>query len=208
MEKHGNIYFLALIAVSISAMTVLVFWSVRTTKVGIPETVGLASEVTTVDLAEATKEEILSPDGKYTLVMENKSAGEGRVLQTFIITPESEEFLQIFSKDVPKNDLIVVPFNTFSPDNRYVFLRSSELGNDEFLVIRTDGKNIKGDAQTVEIIDLFNQKYPDFEVTDVTGWGGMNLIVVNTDLKEGGVGPSFWFDLSNHSFIRLGSRFN
>ena len=64
------------------------------------------------------------------------------------------------------------------------------------------------ETPTIEFAELFESKYPEYKITAVTGWGGLNLIVINTDKIDGGTGPSFWFDLSGHSFIRLSNRFN
>jgi hypothetical protein len=59
-----------------------------------------------------------------------------------------------------------------------------------------------------EITELFIAKFPDYKITDVTGWGGVNLIIFNTEKASGGTGPSFWFEVPGGGFIRLSTKFN
>ena len=78
----------------------------------------------------------------------------------------------------------------------------------EYIVLRTDGKDMKDGKNYVEITKLFYEKYDDFVISDVTGWGGEGLIVLNSKSPDGETGPSFWFDLSGFGFIRLSTIFN
>lgn len=187
----------------------LVMLSAQKTRSAVPETTGHASEVLETDLSEDdSKVSILAPDGSMTLIVENKRSGEDTINQKFSIMSEDDQTVEIYSFDSLKDQLVSVPYNTFSPDNKFIFLKTITPSGNEYIVMRTDGKFILEESKTVAVIESFNQKFQNLVVTDVTGWGGKNLIVVNTDLKEQGVGPSFWFDVSNLSFIRLASRFN
>lgn len=133
--------------------------------------------------------DIKSPDGKDTLNVKEEKNKEN-ITYTFTTSK------QIFTKTVPTGTVISVPFNTFSPDNKYIFLQE---GNTYFVPLKDE---------ILDINALFLEKHPEYKITDVTGWGGMTLIVVNTDKVSGGQGPSFWFDVTNQSFIRLSTRFN
>lgn len=140
-----------------------------------------------------------SPDGKMSLTM--KEEGTDNVLYTFLLKDEAAGTVkQIFSKTASDGAALVVPLNTFSPDNKYVFLKETYGGKNSYI--------LPLNGEEVNFSDLFANKYEDFVITDVTGWGGMNLIVINTDKAEGGTGPSFWFDVTTKSFIRLNNRFN
>ena len=74
-------------------------------------------------------------------------------------------------------------------------------------MLTVSGKPIIPETQTIEFTKLFESEYPEYIITEVTGWGGINLIVFNTDKVEGGIGPSFWYDVASRSFIRLSNRF-
>jgi hypothetical protein len=155
-----------------------------------------------------TEEDIVSPDTKATLRVKNKENTNGTIHQTFSFFTEKDTTpLIILEQDSSKDSLVTVPFNTFSPNNKYVFLKV-ESTHPSHLVLRTDSENIAKDIKYADIEDRFYAQHPEFVITDVTGWGGYTLIVVNTNDREGKIGPSWWFDASSLSFIRLSTRFN
>jgi hypothetical protein len=175
----------------------------------IPVTTDLAYYADTEIPLEDVSVDIISPDEKSTLTVKKSGEVEGVITQTFYIKSEGDETsVKIFERESKSDNLISVPENTFSPNNKYIFLKYEDSGKTRYIVLRTDGEELKEGSQTVEIESLFSEKHPDYRITDVTGWGGYTLIVVNTNTVDGKTGPSWWFDLSNFSFIRLSSRFN
>ncbi len=208
MEKRRNISILTFILATTLVTAGLVFWSSFRIKESTPLKESFASSTLEQITQSETKEDVLSPNGKMTLTVKNVRKTD-IISQIFFTTTDTNETpVQIYSADSSSGRTILIPYNTFSPDNKYVFLKTGTSDKPEYLVLRTDGKNIQDDDKGVEITKLFYEKYPELIITDVTGWGGIGLIVVNADYKEGKVGPSFWFDLSNFSFIKLSTRFN
>ena len=163
-------------------------------------------------LAQSEKEtpdtEVTSPDGKWKAVLKEDEIESGKSYKLFIKNLEDETQKQVFFETLPKSASLVVPPNTFSSDNKFVFLVETDGSSKTYLVLRSSGDDLLQDMKVVEVSSLFYAKYTDFVITDVTGWAGPTLLIVNTDKAEGGIGPSFWFDLSNHSFTRLTTRFN
>lgn len=150
----------------------------------------------------------ISPDGKFALTMKEEK-GEVVIKYTFLVTDsESNIKSQIFTKTVSSDGKMSIPTNTFSPDKKYVLLKEEDMGITTFWVLKTSGEAITEDSQALDISSLFMAKYTDYVVTDMTGWGGINLVVINTDKIGGGVGPSFWFDVPYKNFIQLSNRFN
>ncbi|HKB88864.1 MAG TPA: hypothetical protein VKC53_04450 [Patescibacteria group bacterium] len=150
---------------------------------------------------------VVASDGKMSLTMREEK-GKETTTYTFVAKNESiGSENQIYSKTVPLGTVFSIPLNTFSPDDKYLFLKETSASGDTYLAMTSSGALIK-DAQTLDISSLFTAKYDSYKITDVTGWGGMTLIVVNTDKTDGGVGPSFWFDVTSKGFIRLSNRFN
>lgn len=141
-----------------------------------------------------------SPDGKIYLTSKKEKTENGtRYTYLFSTSPDGEK-TQIFEKEVPAETTISVPFNTFSPDNKYIFLKESTSEKTTYFVV-AGGKEL-------DISSAFEAKYKDYKITDVTGWGGPSLVVVNADKASGGQGPSFWFEVGNGGFIQLSNRFN
>ena len=209
MGKHYKILLTILITFGLFLAAGLVFGGSLKLKKEIPIKTNLSYDVKAEIPLKDEKVDFISPDGKAILTVKRGREVNGIITQTFYISTEKDENpVKFFEKESSPESLISVPDNTFSPDNKYIFLKYDELGTIRYIVLRTDGEDIKKDGKTVEIVGLFNEKYQDFVITDVTGWGSYSLIVVNTDTLDGKTGPSWWFDLSNFSFIRLSSRFN
>lgn len=158
------------------------------------------SPIVTPNPSNITK--ITSPDGKMILTVKEKKTDSGNIWTLSI------EGKDILSKNLPVGTTLSVPFNTFSPDNKYIFLKENSSGGDSYLVLSTGGVSLTKEGQILEFVSLFAQKHSEYKITEATGWGGMNLIVFNTEKTNGGAGPSFWFEVPTHSFIQLSSKFN
>jgi len=115
---------------------------------------------------------------------------------------------EIYSVNLPSGDTLSIPLNTFSPDDKYVFLKQTGTDGLSYFALTVSGEPITKDSQTADFSSQFAAKYQNYKITDATGWGGMNLIVFNTDKSTGGQGPSFWYDVPSHSIIQLSTRFN
>ncbi len=149
-----------------------------------------------------------SPDGKMSLTMK-QDKGRDSVTYTFLVTGESNGLQkQIFTKTVPTGTVLSIPYNSFSPDNKYVFLKETDPNQTSYFVMTVSGDPVAKDVQFFDISSLFMNKYSDYKITDVTGWGDPALVIINTDKKDGGTGPSFWFEVPSQSFIQLSQRFN
>ena len=153
----------------------------------------------TVNAQEPRLTTVGSPDGKMSLIM--KENGNDSIFYTFLLKDEEKgTSKQIFTKTASVGAVLTVPFNTFSPDNKYVFIKEAYAGKNSYI--------LPLNGEEINFSELFANKYEDYVITDVTGWGGVNLIVINTDKVGGGTGPSFWFDVTTKSFIRLANRFD
>ncbi len=150
--------------------------------------------------------EVVAPDGKLTLTMKlTKTQTPTYTLSvTDNVTGSQKE---IFSKPSSGN-VLSIPFNTFSPDDKYVFLKEETGSTASYFVLSSSGTPFGEGVATLDISSPFVAKYTNYKITDVTGWGGTGLVVVNTDKTDGTVGPSFWYSVSGHSFIQLSNRFN
>ena len=153
------------------------------------------------------KDDMDSPDGTMTLSMESQQT-DREIKYSFFTSVKSESDRQlIFEKeiDVPKN--LSIPYNTWSPDNKFLFLKQTSPFQIDYFVFFADGKDFSEGSHYLEIQDLFEQKVKDFVIEDVTGWSSPNLLLVNTKEIEGDKKASFWFDVYSKSFIRLSTYF-
>ena len=148
-----------------------------------------------------------SPDGKISLTLKQQP-GAAAITWTLTASQDGAAAERIWWQTLPADTALSLPPNSVSPDNQYLFLQLSGADSHRYLVLTATGLPLGKETQTVEFAEAFSAQYPEFKITAVTGWGGVNLIVFNTDKISGGIGPSFWFDVPSRSFIRLSNRFN
>lgn len=212
MEKLPKFTILALVVIFVIGLAFVYFRgqsSQQPSRVALPVTKSETSYAPPAAKADVPREtEIGSPDGKWSLKMREEKAKDEATYIFWIINLADSSQKEIFRKTVPVTTKLEVPLNTFSPDDKYIFLKEAGLSEIHYLVLTTSGAPLSEGVLTAEISSLFMTKFPDYVITDVTGWGGVGLIVLNTDKKEGGVGPSFWFELPSLGFIKLSTRFN
>ena len=202
ITKSENIYLLGAFVVLLLTTPMIVSkfkaFTYQTRVVAVPQ------ETSDVQLVNSSfyVSDTPSPDGKAGLNMKLESKDN---LKTYEVTTQSGFK---FEKKLTEPDKITIPFNTWSPGNKYLFLEET-LGNSKnYYVFAANGAKIRN-MEYVDLTSEFGKKLSqDFELTDVTGWAGSSLLIVNTNKKDGSLGPSFWFDITNSGFIRLSQRFN
>jgi hypothetical protein len=135
-----------------------------------------------------------SADGKVTLNMKKETNND---LVTYTFTSSTGSF---YTQTLTSNISMSIPVNTWSPDNKYFFIKESGSEN-IYLVISPLG-------ESTNINDKFKAKYTDYVITDVTGWAAPNLLIVNTNKLDDTKGPSIWFDITSGGFTILSTRFD
>jgi hypothetical protein len=149
----------------------------------------------------AQPESVTSSDGKMTIDAMKLTDDKGSTAYTFLVTDKDSGIQKgVFTKTEAPGATLSIPANTFSPDDKYVFLKETSTTSTDFFVITSSG--------TLDISGPFAAKYQNYVITDVTGWAAPTLVVINTNKVDGTLGPSFWFDVSSKSFIQLSERFN
>jgi len=144
-------------------------------------------------------ESLGSPDGSKTLIMKKEQIKD-KVKYTFFVDElifQKEEVLQS----------LVIPYNAWSPDNKYIFLKESGASINNYYVFYASGDLFSENVKYLNIQNLFEKKVNGFVIQEVTGWAAPNLIIINTVSSEGNR-VSFWFDVPSQSFIQLGTYFN
>lgn len=158
-------------------------------------------------LGEMVTEVMDSPDGTQSLTMERRVRRDG-IEYSFFISKSSEDHKEfLYAKELSITRNMSIPYNTWSPDNKYIFLKESDSTQDEYYVFYASGENFPNYTQYLNVQKLFEEKVDGYFITDVTGWAAPTLLIVNTQEKEGDGKVSFWLDVRNQSFIRLGTYF-
>lgn len=145
-----------------------------------------------------------SPDGTKTLTMEYRQGNT----YSFTVSDNVENQQQLVAtKTISSTETFTVPDNSWSPDNKYVFVKENIATQSSYFVFASSDTLPYQDLQNVDIKALFAERYPDYILSKITGWAAPYLLILNTETQEGERGPSFWFDISTKSFIRLATRF-
>ncbi len=139
-----------------------------------------------------------SSDGTNSLIMQKELKGHSAIYNFFVLDKGSPTKRNVFTKKEGISQSLSIPFNAWSPDDTFFFIKESTPGGINYYVLQASGQN----TQYPNITALFAKLYPTYKITDVTGWGGYGLLVVNTKTDQG-TPQSFWFEPSSNGFIPL-----
>lgn len=159
-------------------------------------------------MEKPTFTEVHSPDGKMKVVMK-KSGKLGSNLSTYTFTVSDINGGNpkvVFTTNLPDNQDMEVPGNSWSPDNKYLFLKEEDGQNEAFFVFKANGETFSDGTTYIDVGPLFAAKKTDYKLDEITGWDSETLLHVFTVSQKGERGPSYWFDIDSRNFLMLGSR--
>lgn len=149
-----------------------------------------------------------SPDGTATFTLESQKF-ENSVQYSFFYTKAAGgNKTLIFSEEATSSKLYSVPYNTWSPDNVYIFLNESDGNRDGYIVFSVTGEPFIDGAKYLDIDELFAEKVAGFTIAEITGWAAPDLLLVNTTEDEKGTKVSYWFNVKTQGFTRLSTYFH
>jgi hypothetical protein len=115
---------------------------------------------------------------------------------------------KIYSNVLASHEAVTIPFNTWSPDNRYFFVEeTSESGQPRVKVFAALGEAFADGSQFLNMTDIFDNYQTGNIFDEATGWAANGLIIVNTKLSDQTQGSSYWFTVPSGTFIALTTRF-
>lgn len=191
MDKHHFKLLLGLTLIAIAVALVFVPRFIQNPVSPLPQAVINAAASPSPTTSTTASQE--APDGTNTLTMKLETNGD---MATYTFTTKDGV---LFTKTVATNVIMSIPFDTWSTDDKTVFVKE-DTGSTVNWYVYPGGVNVT---------DFFNQKLSEnYKITEITGWAANTLLIVNTDKNSGGQGFSYWFDINSHAFIQLAERFN
>ncbi len=159
------------------------------------------ASVPVVTPAPTNSREVHASDGtmNLTLVKNRTSYGTDESLSVSDISGGNKH--QIFQKTYT-NGGITLPANSWSPDNKYVFVEESG-SNPTFLVMKATGEPFADGQAAIDVGAQFAEKLKDLKLKTITGWADMTLLIVTTTKEDGTRGGTYWFDVSYRNFLLL-----
>lgn len=157
--------------------------------------------------AKTDTTEVHSPDGSMKIVVKKTFNTQTLANYTVSVSEVSATFEKIiFSKNLGENQAIQIPDNSWSPDNKYLFLKENDNGKLSFFVLKATGGVFSDGKEYIDVVPLFEDKKYGFRLSDITGWDSNSLLHVFTVSENDTKGPSFWFDVESKNFSVLGRR--
>jgi len=141
-----------------------------------------------------------SPDGTKKLVMRVTPASSDANTYTFTTMDSTGENKKEIYTATLSGDKFTIPFNTWSPDNKYLFVQKD---SGEALVFARSGEAITPVEQFIDVKDIFSKKDRQDRYSRVTGWASPTLLIINTVGGDGAKGSSYWFEVPSKAIIEL-----
>lgn len=163
--------------------------------------------------AEAVTPEItvssqISPDGTKKVIMKTTQNTDNTKTYELLTSDENGANEQyIFTKILNSSDSMTIPFNTWSPDDKYFFIQGNIGGSKKVLVFSAVGIPFSENEPYFEAVSLFAQKNTGNNFDEATGWASETLIILNTKKPDGSKGFSYWFEVPSKAIIQLSTEF-
>ncbi|MEX2007846.1 MAG: hypothetical protein WD992_03670 [Candidatus Levyibacteriota bacterium] len=146
-----------------------------------------------------TSTEVRSPNGSMTLTMKETKKSDGTILYSFLASNDKTDNLEIYSKTLTRGKMSV-PANSWSPDNKHLFIVENDGISDNYLIFKATGEAFADGSTYIDFKSHYNKKMTEYALKDVTGWDAPDLLHVRTS------GPSYWLELGSNAFYRLVQR--
>lgn len=156
---------------------------------------------------ESTVSEISSDATRKVILktIKNKDKTKTVTLSTQDEKENSEQI--IFIKTIGEDVSIILPYNTWSPDNKYFFIQEKTSVSNEIMVFKAKGEPFDSGDTYLDLTGLFRDKATGNNFSEATGWASETLIIVNTTTQDSVKGPSYWFEVPSKAIIQLSTVF-
>ena len=166
-----------------------------------PETID-SNVIPTMEAPKLLK--VSSGDGKMKLHMSSQASKEGTVSYVFTVeNVEADKKWPLFEKTVLAEDSMEIPANSWSPDNKQLFIQSIEGGVVRYYVFKTDNSLYKDETQYLDVYASWIKGGYKGKIKTVSGWAGPDLLVVYSTLADGSKGPLFWYVTGTQKLMQV-----
>lgn len=182
-------------------ISVVMVSSVKEEKIGMPTT---TNQVKAEEPEIPQTVSVNSGDGEVKVVEIMKKLNNDETNYQFKVVNIATGFeSNLYEVILDSSRKISIPLNSWSPDNKQLFLQEEGRGQVNYLVFKSDGSAYKDGAQYLEINSYWNKTGKNLLIREITGWAGTDLLVVETTKTDGSNGPAYWFVTSSRSFMQL-----
>jgi hypothetical protein len=162
---------------------------------------------TEIPIPESTVSEISSDGTKKVVLKTIQNKDETKSVILSIEDSGSGEQQVIFEVTLKKGKSIVIPYNTWSPDNKYFFIQENTSTGTEIRVFNAKGESFASGETYLDLTGLFGKLEIGNNFSEATGWASETLIIVNTTSQDDTKGPSYWFEVPRRAIMQLSTEF-
>ena len=191
----------AAVFISLSSVIFLRNYKAQTQMVAAVPIVEITPEPDITNTPTVTTSSQTSSDGAKQLtlyVTEHKDTSK-----TYELTATQS----IFKKTLTEGNSISIPFNTWSPDNKYFFVEEHDGNNTQVFVFQGSGDPFSDGKKYLDLTDAYIKRGFTNQFQEATGWASENLIIINSTTQDGAKGPSYWFEVPSKALIQLSTQF-
>lgn len=171
---------------------------------GIPS-VPIAAEVISPKITIYSQ---ISPDGAKKVVMKVTENSDNTNTYDFSTADENSANEQhIFTKTLDSLSNMSIPFNAWSPDDKYFFIQENTGENKSIFAFKGTGEGFSDTEVYFDVTNLFKDRITENSFDEATGWASETLIIINTKKPDNSKGPSYWFEIPSKAVIQLSTEF-
>lgn len=149
----------------------------------------------------------ISPDGEKKVILKATQDADSTTYEIYTADENNANEKLIFTKILDSSSSMAVPFNTWSPDNKYFFIEQNEGGKKSVFVFEARGVQFANEAIYLDATEAFEKQNTGSNFDKATGWASETLIIINTKKQDGEKGFSYWFEVPSKAIIQLATDF-
>jgi hypothetical protein len=159
-------------------------------------------------LAKVTVSSQISPDGTKEVFMKITQNPDNTKTYNFsVVDVGSSDETPIFTRTLDVSKTMLIPFNTWSPDDQYFFVEQNMGNNNGVFAFKANGSPFTNGSNYIDVTDLFSKVNSGNNFGEATGWASGTLIIINTTQQDNTKGPSYWLEVPSRSVIQLSTQF-
>ncbi len=161
---------------------------------------------TEIPLPESKVSEISSDGSKKVILKTRQNKDETKSVKLSTEDSGGGEQQVIFDITLEKDKSIIIPYNTWSPDNKYFFIRENTSAGTEIMVFNAKGEPFASGETYLDLTGLFRKQEAGNNFSEATGWASETLIIVNAATKDN-TKISYWFEVPDKAVMQLSTVF-
>lgn len=142
--------------------------------------------------------------GTKKLLMQEKNNSDGTTTYTFSVADISgKNPIELFTKTVAEGEVMEIHGNSWSPDDKYVYVVEKDKKVSHVYVFQTSGEAFADGQQYVDVVPVFTERKPEYTFNEITGWASPTLLYVTSASQGNNAYQPFWFEVTTKAIMQV-----